>query len=340
MGQYCGGETVLSFGDPRGEFQALRSGCAVYDLNWRASFKISGKDRTRWLNGMITNNIRDLPVGSGNYNFLLTPQGRIVGDLYVYNRGGYFLGFSDRSQLEILMKTLQRYIIMDQVELTDASSEIASIGVQGPRSREVLAATGFSSAPEPMQVIDVDWRGSAVSLTRMGDARFEIYQLWISPDQAAVLWDALAAAGASPVGAEALEMFRVAAGVPRYGQDIGERELPQETGQHQALNFSKGCYIGQEIVERIRSRGNVHRTLAGFVIEGDVPPRGAKIVADGKETGEITSALAVPSASEADGAERVLALGFIRRESAKPGTAVQVNGTAAVVSMLPFAEAM
>ncbi len=336
LGPYCGGETALSFGDTRAEFAALRSHCAVYDLGWRATFRISGKDRTRWLNGMISNNIRDLLVGQGNYNFLLTPQGRILGDLYVYNRGEYFLAFADRSQLESLLKTLQRYIIMDQVELTDVSSQIASVGVQGPHSREVLAAAGFAAFPEPMQVMDINWHGAPVSLTRMAETNFEIFQLWVAPDRPVELWDALISAGANPVGAEALEVFRVAAGMPRCGQDIRDRELPQETEQHQALSFTKGCYVGQEIVERIRSRGNVHRTFAGFVVEGAVPRTGDKVEAEGKEAGEITSALAVPS----ENGERVLALGYIRREFAKPGTIVQVNGCRATISMLPFPEAM
>jgi aminomethyltransferase len=133
---------------------------------------------------------------------------------------------------------------------------------------------------------------------------------------------------------EALEMFRVAAGVPRYGLDITDRDLPQETSQQQALNFNKGCYIGQEIVERIRARGNVHRILAGLVIESTKPAKG-KVELNGKEVGEVTSAAAVPSAA----GDHVLALGIIRREAALPGTMVTVNGAAATVATLPFPEA-
>jgi folate-binding protein YgfZ len=130
-------------------------------------------------------------------------------------------------------------------------------------------------------------------------------------------------------------MFRIAAGIPRYGLDITDRTLPQETAQQQVLNFNKGCYIGQEIVERIRARGNVHRTLTGFVVQGELPPHGTKITLDGKEVGEITSASAIPSSQ----GERVLALGIARREAAKPGTAVQVGQAEAIVTDLPFPEA-
>jgi len=131
-----------------------------------------------------------------------------------------------------------------------------------------------------------------------------------------------------------LEMFRIAAGIPRYGIDIRERDLPQETGQMQALDFSKGCYIGQEIVERVRSRGNVHRTLVGFTVDGPVPAPGTKVQAAGKDAGEITSALATPT----DHGDRVLALGYIRREFAKPGTDADLGGVHATVARLPFSE--
>ena len=152
------------------------------------------------------------------------------------------------------------------------------------------------------------------------------------PDEAPSIWDTLVAAGAVPVGVEALEMFRVTAGSPRYGVDIRERDLPQETAQMQALNFAKGCYIGQEIVERIRSRGNVHRTFTGFTVEGTTPLPGAKIHGAGKEIGEITTALPVPAGER----DRVLALGYVRREAAKPGSALQVDGGAVIVTDLPF----
>jgi len=139
--------------------------------------------------------------------------------------------------------------------------------------------------------------------------------------------------GAKSVSHGALDLVRVAAGVPRYGQDIRERDLPQETEQARALNFNKGCYIGQEIVERIRSRGAVHRKFAGFDVEGALPALGTKIQSDGKDAGEITSAAALPLA---DG-DRKVALGYIRREVASPGRKLQAGDTMLSVSNLPFA---
>jgi folate-binding protein YgfZ len=336
MGPYCGVETTLSFGDKRTEFMELVAGCGAYDLGWRARFRIGGADRVRWLNGMVTNNIRDLTPGHGNYNFVLSAQGRIQGDLYVYNLGDFMIAGTEREQVAQLMQTLGRYIIMDKVELVDLSTESAAIGVQGPKSRVILQRAGFTSEVGPLQITSFDWQGEPVMLTRMANDKFLTYEIWCSPAQAGRIWDSLLAAGAKPVGMDAQERVRVAAGIPRYGQDIHDRDLPQETGQQQALNFNKGCYVGQEIVERIRSRGQVHRIFTGLVIEGEPPNPGAKIAIEGKETGEVTSALRVPSGS----GQRTLALGFVRREASKPGTIVTVDGVSATVAGTPFPEVL
>jgi aminomethyltransferase len=336
MGEYCGAETAMSFSEPRTEYLTLLTGCGVYDLGWRARFRISGNDRVRWLNGMVSNNIRELSAGRGNYNFALSPQGHVQADLYVYNCGEYFLAGTERSQFEKLLALLRRYIIMDHVELTDISDEFTAIGIQGPNAAGILAKAGIEGTlPEALVLKEVVWKGQKLLATRMASEQFLTYEIWVPPAMASSLWDALTAAGATPVGMDALEMFRITTGVPRYGLDIRERDLPQETGQMQALNFSKGCYIGQEIVERIRSRGNVHRCFTGFQIDGDLPATGSKVMFDGKDVGEITSALRVPVNADE---ERTLALGYVRREAAKPGTQVQINGTAAMVSSVPFPE--
>jgi aminomethyltransferase len=132
----------------------------------------------------------------------------------------------------------------------------------------------------------------------------------------------------------ALELLRIAAGVPRYGQDIRERDLPQETEQQRAVHFSKGCYIGQEIVERIRSRGNVHRKFTGFEVQGPLPALGTKIQVDARDIGEITSVASLPFAA----GERAVALGYIRREIAIPGRQFQVGSTQLSIASLPFSE--
>ena len=323
MGEYSGVETALSFGDVPTEFRELRSGCAVYDLGWRAKVMVSGKDRVRWMNGMVSNNIKDLELSRGNYNFVLNPQGRILADLYAYNRGEYLLIDTERSQLENLLTLLRRYIIMDKVELIDKSTELSAIGVQGPKASEVLKKVGIDDPGlGPMQLAGVTRNGASITLTRMASDEFVTYELLANAETLSQLWKALLDSGATPVGSEALEKFRVAIAFPKYGTDIRDRDLPQETGQNHALNFTKGCYIGQEIVERIRSRGNVHRAFTKFRLEGEVPAIGSKLQADGKDVGEITSIARVPTES----GEEALALGYVRREALESGAKLTYPG--------------
>jgi folate-binding protein YgfZ len=351
MGEYAGCETALAFGPHHDtvqhSFDVLRSGCAVYDLGWRAKLALTGSDRVRWLNGMVTNNIRDLAPDHGVYNFVLSPQGRIQADCYAYQRGEYLLVGTEMDQAARLKEIFDKYIIMDDVEVTDISDKLTAIGVQGPEARSVLERAGVSGLDvAPMELRDITWNNIGLTITRMASEDFVTYELWFAPANAAVIWDALVSAGATPVGTDALELFRIAAGVPKYGQDIRDRDLPQETNQSHALHFAKGCYVGQEIVERIRSRGQVHRLFTGFEIDGvvemvshtrgtgsviDLNLTGTKLTRDGKEVGEITSAALID--------DRVLALGYVRREFSAPGTELQAGTSSARVQEVPFIEA-
>ncbi len=336
--EYCGAETAGSFGDPRAEYHALVSAAGVYDLGWRAKIVLSGSDRVRWTNGMVTNNVRDLPQDHGNYNFILNPQGRIQGDLYIYNFDDHLLVDTELWQAERLKDIFDKFIIMDDVEVSDISDKLTAIAVQGPQAISALRSIGITIADdvEPLVVTRSVWQDVGISVTRMASDIAQTYEIWLAPENAPKLWNAILAAGAKPVGTDALEIFRVAAGVPRYGQDIRERDLPQETGQTQALHFTKGCYVGQEIVERIHSRGNVHRQFVGLVVSGARPAPGAKIEADGKDVGEITSSNQLPTESGTE----IVALGYIRKEFGDPGKNVQVNGSPAIVVRPPFREAL
>jgi folate-binding protein YgfZ len=336
--EYCGAETARSFGDSRAEYHALVSAAGVYDLGWRAKIVLTGSDRVRWTNGMVTNNVRDLPKDRGNYNFILNPQGRIQGDLYVYNFGDHLLVDTELWQAERLKDIFDKYIIMDDIEVADIRDKLTAIAVQGPKALQLLRSIGLtiSDDVEPLKVDRSVWQDVGISVTRMASDIAQTYEIWLAPENVSKFWNATLAAGAKPVGTEALEIFRIAAGVPRYGQDIRERDLPQETGQTQALHFTKGCYVGQEIVERIHSRGNVHRQFMGFVVNGAQPEPGAKVEADGKEVGEITSSNQLPTESGTE----IVALGYIRKESGEPGKSVQVSGSPAVVVRPPFKEAL
>jgi folate-binding protein YgfZ len=317
------------------EFRTLISGCGIYDLNSRVKIALTGEDRVRWLNGMVTNNVRDLPACHGVYAFLLNPQGRIQGDLYAFNRSINLLVDADVSQAAKILEIFDRYIIMDDVEVANVSNEFTAIKVIGPKARATLAGAGVA-APEldALQFTDVSCRDINLTLLRSDAFAVDSFELWIAPSARQAVWDALLQSAAKPVGAEAVELLRIASGVPIYGQDIRERDLPQETEQARALNFSKGCYIGQEIVERIRSRGSVHRMFTGFLVDGPVPEAGTKIQSEGKDVGEITSSAGIP----ARGTERNVALGYIRREAAAQGVALNATNAKLVVSPVPFAE--
>jgi folate-binding protein YgfZ len=324
------------FGDVTGEFRALVSEAAVYDLNSRARISLTGSDRTRWLNGMVTNNIRDLAAGHGVYAFLLNPQGHILGDLYAYNRGESLLVDTDQEQLEKILAVFDKYIIMDDVEVKNVTDHHASIGIAGPKSSDLLRVAGFEVPDlKPLQFAETSWQQLGVTLISGDNPCVESFELLLAPTDVEKAHQALLKAGAKPVGPSALNLLRIASGIPRYGIDIRERDLPQETEQDRALNFSKGCYVGQEIVERIRSRGQVRRKFTGFEVQGSLPAAGGKIQADGKEIGEITSAASLPAV----GGEHRVALGYIRREAAMMGKAVEAGGSAATVANLPFAQA-
>ena len=326
-GVYNGVETALSFGSTANELAALRSGCGVFSLAWRGRINVTGKDRVRWLHNMVTNNVRDLAVNRGNYNFVLNAQGRILGDMYIFNRGESLVLATDAGQVETLINAMKRFIIMDKVELSRAGEAIA-LSVCGPKAEAVLAGAGIDAAGMgPLEVRDLNIEGVIVTLVHGPEQRPGWFELWLDlssehpasehpasehpanehradkdpadkdPAQAHNLWSKLVDAGAQPVGAEALEIWRVLRGIPNYGQDIRASDLPQETEQLQALNFTKGCYIGQEIVERIRSRGHVHRTFTGFEFPAAVPVLG-KSEPDRRALAEITSLARVPGATE------------------------------------------
>jgi folate-binding protein YgfZ len=336
---YRGAETAARFSDPADEYSAMINGCGVYDLGFRAFLSIAGSDRVRWLNGMVTNNIRDLAAGHGVYAFLLNPQGKILGDMFVYNLGETLLVETDCGQIEKLLATFDHYIIMDDVELANFGGKQTAVGLSGPKSRDVLNAAGIK-VPEmqPLQLITpqcvCDCGCAACTVVRGEEGPQESFEVWLAPKDVLKTWQALIDAGATAVGSEALEVQRIVAGVPLYGIDIRERDLPQETEQMRALNFNKGCYVGQEIVERIRSRGNVHRKFTGFTAEGHARfAAGDKVVAADKEVGELTSVANLRRAS----GEQTVALGYIRREVGVPGREVTIGTATASVIQLPAA---
>jgi folate-binding protein YgfZ len=336
LAAYRGVLTPQELDAPAAEMGTLVAGAAVHDLGWLRRVAVHGEDRFRWLSGMVTNMVNDLAPNAGTWNLVLNAQGRIQGDLTVWRQEESLELEIAADQYDRLLTHLERFIIMDDVELVgpDPSAETA-VGLTGPQAVDVLGRMGLPTLTEAMTGTRVEWNGIDLRIRRGYGELAPHYEFWTPVAGLARLWRTLSTAGASLVGTKALEAFRIAEGIPVYGIDMMERDLPQETSQMRALHFSKGCYLGQEIVERIRSRGNVHRHLRGLELEGPVPEAGAELilhpskedlspgttVPDSTVLGQITSAAelkldrAPAGRSSSVGQSRVFALGMIRAEA-------------------------
>jgi aminomethyltransferase len=280
-------------------YEALRKRAAWLDLSARGKIKLTGEDRARLLHAMTTNHIQQLTPGSGCYAFFLNDKGRVLADANILCRPDYFLLDVEPETREPLYQHLDRFIIADDVMLEDVTDSTATIAVEGPEAASVLERAG---APVPeAHYASVEWDSALVArLNATGSAGFFIFA---PAGEKQALISRLEAAGAVCADAEAARVVRLEHGKPRYGEDISERFLAQEANQPQALHFSKGCYLGQEIVERVRSRGQIHRVLKALTLEINEPPEpGTKL-----ETGaEVTSAAYSPALG------KVVALAYVR----------------------------
>jgi folate-binding protein YgfZ len=314
---------------------ALISGVGAFDLGYRCQIAVRGEDRLRWLNGMLTNNVQALAEGTGNYSFLLNAQGRIQGDCDAFRLADHLLVFTDRSQLPTLMAHFDHFIIMDDVTIEDLSANSTALGLAGPRAPQLLAALGVTLPPlasDSLWLMETRICGVPVQLIGGYPTASPRFELWCSGKSVRALWDVLLAAGAVPCGLQATESLRVLEAIPRYGIDITSRDLPQETSQSRALHFAKGCYLGQEIVERIRSRGQVHRRLAQFTLSSEPPalPFELTAAAESAPAGRITSTAAWKGAH--------YGLGIVRSDAVERHPALDYPaGTATLLTQSPFA---
>ena len=303
-------------------YDALHEGAAWLDVSARGRIRVSGEDRARLLHAMTTNHIQQLAPGDGCYAFFLSAQGRILADANILCRPDHFLLDTEPETTEKLYGHLDRFIIADDVTLEDITAQTGAIAVEGPRSGDILRVAGVPT-PE-VEYADESWGECLVAKVSLTGAPG---WLLIGP---ASERDALAAqlgrAGATAASREDFRMVRIEMGRPRYVEDIGERNLAQETNQYRAIHFQKGCYLGQEIVERVRARGQLHRTLMPVRIEGEsVPEAGTKLQAGGHDAGEITSAVWSPRQ------RAVVALAYVRTEDVRPGGELDLDGRRAVI---------
>lgn len=321
LAELAGGRSYGVFSVTSQETAALIEGAGAFDLGYRGQIAVGGADRLRWLNGMLTNNIQGLAQGSGSYSFVLNAQGRIQGDCDAYQMQDHLLVMTDRSQISALMAHFDRFIIMDDVALEDVSATRTCIGLAGPLAAQLLGTLGVTlpaADPAALWLHQTRICGVPVQLTGGYPTVSPRYELWCAMESVNMLWTVLLAAGALPCGLRAAEAMRVLEATPRYGVDLAERDLPQETSQTRALHFAKGCYLGQEIVERIRSRGNVHRRLAQFTLTAPPAALPAELSAGEQSAGRITST--------AQWQGGLFGLGIVRSEAAERHPSLNYTG--------------
>ncbi len=298
-------------------YEALRNGAAWLDLSARGKIVATGADRARLLHAMTTNHIQNLEPGMGCYAFFLNAQGRIQADVNLLCFEDHFLLDTEPETRERVYRHLDKYIIADDVALEDATGRIATLGLEGPGSFDTLSLIGLAVPATAFAHATSD----EITVQRIAATGAPGVRMFLPSGRKEEIIARIESAGACAANAEEANIVRLEHGVPRYGDDIGEMSLPQETQQMHAVHFEKGCYLGQEIVERIRSRGHVNRLLVGLEIDTSEPPlRGTKILADAGEVGEITSAALSPASG------KVYALAYVRAPFAEPGKSLAVSG--------------
>jgi glycine cleavage system T protein len=338
LGEYHGAIVPVRFADPITEHQAVRRSAGFFDFSFRARLAATGADHVTFLHNMLSNDVKGLVPGQGTHATLLDIKGHILADLRVYRERDQIVLETDADLVSKVMQTLERYIIMDDVTLRPL--ELFGVALQGPGSSALLGKIVDADVPSLDREYDHAEAklpdGERVRVVKASSTGEDGYEIWADAGTVPHVWEAVRCASgnfeARPCGTEALETLRIEAGIPRYGAELGEDTLPLEAGLLSALSFTKGCYIGQEVVERTRSRGHVNWMLAGFFVQADAPPpAGEKLFLEGKEMGEITSACISPTL------RKTVALGYVRREASDLGTRLaSASGTLVEVTRLPF----
>jgi len=303
-------------------YSALREHAAWLDLSGRGKIRANGEDRARLLHAMTTNQVETLQPGEGCYAFFLSAQGRILADVNLLCFEDHFLLDTEPETRTKVYEHLDRYIIADDVTLEDQTDRIATIAVEGPEAGAALAKLG---APQPAAPhASAPWSDGNIvgTIARLDTTGRGGFFLLIPVEDKQALISRLTEAGIPEATAEDARVVRIESGRPRYGEEITERYLVQETDQLRAVHFSKGCYLGQEIVERVRSRAQIHRVLRRLEIDTSEPPAaGTKLKSGDADAAEIASAVFSPALG------KTVALAYVRMPFAEPGTAISLDGT-------------
>jgi folate-binding protein YgfZ len=315
------------------EYRAASESVAIFDTNWHAIIELSGPDRSRYMNAIVSNDVKNLGEGHGLLALLLDPKGHILAELEIYAQKNRLLTLSHASLRQRTVETLDKYIIMDDVTLEDVTDTLGSFAIEGPFAAKMLdKAYGIDLE----EFADLDIRSvhldsipcEIICRSHFGYVGAEI----IAPRKSLIqLWDNLLELvrlrGGQPIGVKTLESLRLEAGIPFYPADFNDTVIPQEAAVETThISFSKGCYTGQEIVERVRSRGQVNRLRVKLKFSApEPPPPGTRLSVEGKELGLVTSAAFSPKFGTAIG------MGYSRREHNAPGAILDYDGGTAEV---------
>jgi folate-binding protein YgfZ len=345
VAKLSGVELAGNYGDVRAEHQALCESAGILDFSIRGRLCIAGGDRVRFLHGQVTNDVKSLRVGEGCCAALVTAKGKMQSDLNIYCLPEELLLDFEPGLTAIVSERLQKYVIADDVQIIDVAPNYGLLSVQGPKAEAIIRAAGIGDdlPARPFGFVrkpETDFGELHVmNQPRLGTSGFD---LLAAADQVEALRKKLIGAaksgGGRECGAEAFEIARIEAGIPRFGADMDETINPLEAGlETRAISFSKGCYIGQEVISRIRTYSEVAKALRGLRLADDLkslPKKGDKLFHDGKEAGFITSATVSPRL------KANIALGYVKREMNQLGTELMLRTaegeTRARIVELPF----
>ena len=337
--------------DPISEHHAVRNGVGVVDVSYRSRYRLTGDDRAKFLHRIISNDVETLSVGQGTYATLLTHRGKIIADLNVYILEDAILIDAAPETAENLFGELDKYIIADDVELVDSTAETGAIAVHGPKSsalvQSVLGMRDLTDLPERHSCVrEADASSEHPIVCVRTDVTGEVgCTLYTATETLASLWNTLMTEGSQfnvqPIGWDALESLRIEAGIPRYGMELTDAIIPLEAELEHAIDFEKGCYIGQEIVARMKYRGHPNRLLRGIesdevlASQDDCEFRsGARVFNGDKEVGWLTSTTFAPTLG------KEVALGYVRIAVTEPGSRVRIEASDGYVDgtvvLLPF----
>ncbi|MGB7559838.1 MAG: glycine cleavage T C-terminal barrel domain-containing protein [Candidatus Acidiferrales bacterium] len=338
--EYFGCVLPRDYGDVACEYKFARESIGALDKNCRAVLSFTGEDRRRYLNAMLTNNIRDLAPGHGNISLLLSPQGRILAEVETLALEDRLLVISYAMIRERLVEAFDKFIIMDDVAMEDLTGKSGTLALEGPQTPAALrelCGLDFNSLPE-FGHVEKSVAGISCRIIRNSPGKIHAAEFLTARENLSALWNLLLEAarrhGGGPVGYAALNILRLEAGIPWFGVDFDDNQIPHQAALEAThISYTKGCYTGQEIVERVRSRGHIQRRRVMLRFSGDaIPGRGEELFADETEIGFVTRAAKSPAMNA------VIGMGYVRREQTEPGSKVTWKSGHAEVIESPAAE--